>query len=87
MGIPPCSIYAAELVEDYGVKTVIRVGCCGALIKEIKLGEITIAMGVSTDSKVNRMGLMDHDYERLVEFVQCKFTHCESTFPLLQRRV
>jgi purine-nucleoside phosphorylase len=68
MGIPSCSIYATELIKDYGVKTVIRVGSCGALMKEIKLGEIIIAMGASTDSKVNRMRLMDHDFAAIADY-------------------
>ena len=68
MGIPSCSIYATELIKDYGVKTVIRVGSCGALNKDIKLGEIIIAMGACTDSKVNRMRLMDHDYAAIADY-------------------
>lgn len=68
MGIPSCSIYATELIKDYGVKNVIRIGSCGALMPEIKLGEIIIAMGASTDSKVNRMRLMDHDYAAIADY-------------------
>lgn len=68
MGIPSCSIYATELIKDYDVKTLIRVGSCGALMKEIKLGEIIIAMGASTDSKVNRMRLMDHDFAAIADY-------------------
>ncbi len=68
MGIPSCSIYATELIKDYGVKNVIRVGSCGALMAEIRLGEIIIAMGASTDSKVNRLRLMDHDYAAIADY-------------------
>ena len=68
MGIPSISIYATELIKDYGVKTIIRVGSCGALMQEIKLGEIIVAMGASTDSKVNRIRLMDHDYAPIADF-------------------
>ena len=68
MGIPSCSIYATELIKDYGVKNVIRVGSCGALMAEIKLGEIIIAMGASTDSKVNRMRLMGHDFAAIADY-------------------
>ena len=31
MGMPSASIYAHELINEYGVKTLIRVGSCGAL--------------------------------------------------------
>lgn len=68
MGIPSCSIYATELIKDYGVKNLIRVGSCGALMAEIQLGEIIIAMGASTDSKVNRLRVMDHDYAAIADF-------------------
>lgn len=68
MGIPSCSIYATELVKNYGVKTIIRVGSCGALMADIKLGEIIIAMGASTDSKVNRIRLMDHDFAAIADY-------------------
>ncbi len=68
MGIPSCSIYATELIKDFGVKNLIRVGSCGALMKEIALGEIIIAMGASTDSKVNRMRVMDHDFAAIADY-------------------
>ncbi len=68
MGIPSISIYATELIKDYGVKNVIRVGSCGALMADIKLGDIIIAMGASSDSKVNRIRLMDHDYAAIADY-------------------
>ncbi len=68
MGIPSVSIYATELVREYGVKNLIRVGSCGALGTTLKLGDIFVAMGASTDSKVNRMRLMDHDYAAIADF-------------------
>ena len=61
-GHSPVSIYATELIKDYGVKNIMRVGSCGALGTSIQLGDIFIAMGASTDSKCNRMRLMDHDF-------------------------
>jgi purine-nucleoside phosphorylase len=53
MGIPSCSIYATELIKDFGVKNIIRVGSCGALAKDVKLGDVIIAMGACTDSSRN----------------------------------
>ena len=55
MGIPSCSIYAKELITDYGVKTLIRVGSCGAVREDVKLRDVVIGMGACTDSKVNRL--------------------------------
>ena len=68
MGIPSCSIYATELIDHYGVKTLIRVGSCGALAAEVKLGDVLIALGASTDSKVNRMRFLDHDFAAIADF-------------------
>jgi purine-nucleoside phosphorylase len=68
MGIPSCSIYATELVREYGVTTLIRVGSCGALAPDVRLGDVILALGASTDSKVNRMRFMDHDFAALADF-------------------
>lgn len=68
MGIPSCSIYATELVREYGVRTLVRVGSCGALAPDVKLGDVIIALGASTDSKVNRMRFLDHDFAAIADF-------------------
>lgn len=68
MGIPSCSIYATELIQEYGVKTLIRVGSCGALPADVKLGDVIVALGASTDSKVNRIRFMDHDFAAIADF-------------------
>jgi purine-nucleoside phosphorylase len=68
MGIPSCSIYATELVREYGVKTLIRVGSCGGLAAEVKVGDVILALGASTDSKVNRVRFLDHDFAAIADF-------------------
>lgn len=68
MGIPSCSIYATELVREYGVKTLVRVGSCGTVLPDVKLGDVIIAMGASTDSKVNRVRFRGHDFAALADF-------------------
>ncbi|MDF0605113.1 purine-nucleoside phosphorylase [Neisseriaceae bacterium TC5R-5] len=68
MGIPSASIYVTELVQQYGVKNIIRVGSCGAVTADVKLREIYLAMGASTDSKVNRLRFMDHDFAALADY-------------------
>jgi purine-nucleoside phosphorylase len=68
MGIPSCSIYATELIREYGVKTLIRVGSCGALAAGAKLGDIIVALGASTDSKVNRVRFLDHDFAAIADY-------------------
>lgn len=52
MGIPSMSIYINELVRFYGVKTIIRVGSCGGMAPGVKLRDVCLASGSSTDSAV-----------------------------------
>ncbi len=68
MGIPSCSIYATELVREYGVKALMRVGSCGVLAPDLKLGDVILAMGAATDSKVNRVRFLGHDFAPLADY-------------------
>ncbi|BCB85746.1 purine-nucleoside phosphorylase [Phytohabitans suffuscus] len=63
MGMPSASIYAHELINDYGVNMLIRVGSCGALAESLKLRDVVAAIGSATDSNMNRArfdGLIDY---------------------------
>lgn len=53
MGQPSISIYVNELIRDYGVRTLLRIGSCGSLRRELSLREIVIAMSASSDSAMN----------------------------------
>ncbi|ART80006.1 purine-nucleoside phosphorylase [Oceanisphaera avium] len=68
MGIPSVSIYAKELITEFGVKNIIRVGSCGAVRDDVQLRDVVIGLGASTDSKVNRLRFMDHDLAALADF-------------------
>jgi len=68
MGIPSVSIYCTELVTEYGVKRIIRVGSCGTSHPDVKLRDIIIAMGASTDSNCNRMRFGGYDLAALASF-------------------
>ena len=68
MGIPSCSIYAKELITEYGVKNIIRVGSCGAVSPDINVRDVIIGMGACTDSKVNRTRFKDHDFAAIADF-------------------
>jgi purine-nucleoside phosphorylase len=68
MGIPSASIYCSELIRNYGVKRVIRVGSCGTVHPAVRLRDIVIAMGASTDSAVNRNRFAGHDLAALASF-------------------
>ncbi|ULJ59578.1 purine-nucleoside phosphorylase [Wielerella bovis] len=68
MGIPSCSIYAKELITEYDVKNIIRVGSCGAVLDDVHVRDVVIGMGASTDSNVNRMRFRNHDFAALADF-------------------
>ena len=68
MGIPSVSIYCSELITEYGVKRLIRVGSCGTSHPDVKLRDIIIGMGASTDSSVNRMRFGGYDFAAIASF-------------------
>ncbi len=68
MGIPSVSIYVSELIESYGVKRVMRVGSCGTSHPDVKMRDLIIAQGASTDSNVNRMRFGGYDLAALASF-------------------
>lgn len=68
MGIPSASIYVTELVESYGVERVMRVGSCGTTHPDVKLRDIVIGQGASTDSNVNRIRFGGYDLAALASF-------------------
>jgi purine-nucleoside phosphorylase len=68
MGIPSASIYCQELITEFAVKRIIRVGSCGTVQPAVKLRDLIIAMGASTDSGVNRMRFRGYDLAALASF-------------------
>ena len=54
MGVPSFSNYVHELINVYGVKKLIRVGTCGGMHKDVKIRDVLIAQGVTTDSSIVR---------------------------------
>lgn len=68
MGIPSTSIYVNELISEYGVKNIMRVGTCGSIKKEIKLGEVILALSASSDSSVNRIQFDGMDFAPTADF-------------------
>jgi purine-nucleoside phosphorylase len=68
MGIPTLSIYVNELVREYNVETLIRVGTCGAFQADLEVGDIVLAMTASTDSHINRLRFDGKDYAPAASF-------------------
>ncbi|WP_172254643.1 purine-nucleoside phosphorylase [Saccharibacillus deserti] len=80
MGIPSFAIYANELISEYGVKNLIRVGTCGGMQESVRVRDVILAQAACTDSSMNRntfpgfdfapiasFGLLKEAYERAVD--------------------
>lgn len=67
MGIPSCAIYATELVREYGVRTIVRIGTCGGL-GDVEPGDLLLAQSASTDSNFNRSQFGGHDLAACADF-------------------
>jgi purine-nucleoside phosphorylase len=68
MGMPSLSIYVNELIRDYGVKRLIRIGTCGGMQDYVGLRDIVLAMSACTDSAVNRQRFGGMDYAPTASF-------------------
>src|SRR5687767_3265694 len=68
MGIPSASIYATELIVEYGVQRLVRVGSCGAITTKVKLRDVIVATGACTDSGVNRARYHGWDFAAIADF-------------------
>ncbi|PQJ82029.1 purine-nucleoside phosphorylase [Polaribacter glomeratus] len=68
MGIPSTLIYCHELINEYGVKNLIRVGSAGSYQKEVKIRDIILAMSASTNSGLNTIRFNGADYAPTASF-------------------
>lgn len=68
MGMPSAMIYLHELIKDYGVKNVIRVGSAGSYQEDIQLNDIVLAMAASTTSGINNSRFVNSDYSPTANF-------------------
>lgn len=75
MGIPSMSIYSTELIKEYGVKNLIRVGTCGSYKEEVKVRDLVIPMSTSTDSNINHKRFEGRTYSPTASFKLLKQAH------------
>ncbi|MCJ7781837.1 MAG: purine-nucleoside phosphorylase [Acidimicrobiia bacterium] len=68
MGIPSILIYATELIREYGVTTLIRIGSCGGIQPDLSMRDVIIASGASTDSNANRLRFGGFDFAAIANF-------------------
>lgn len=68
MGIPSISIYASELMSEYGVENIIRIGTCGGMQQDVEIKDVILAMSACTDSSINRIRFNNMDFAPTANF-------------------
>jgi purine-nucleoside phosphorylase len=68
MGQPSLAIYVNELVNTYGLKTLIRVGTCGGLNAKVKVRDLILAQAASTDSAIVRDRFGAYNFAPIADF-------------------
>ncbi|WP_438351205.1 purine-nucleoside phosphorylase [Paenibacillus sp. FA6] len=72
MGIPSTSIYVNELISEYGVKNLIRVGTCGSMQADVHVRDVILAQASCTDSSVNHHNFGGYDFSPIADFSMLK---------------
>ncbi|HET7326033.1 MAG TPA: purine-nucleoside phosphorylase [Nocardioidaceae bacterium] len=68
MGQPSLAIYASELLREYDVQQLVRVGSCGALSADLGVRDIVLAISAATDSAMNRVRFEGLDYAATADY-------------------
>jgi len=68
MGIPSAMIYYHELIKEYDVKRIIRVGTAGSYHEDVKIRDIILALSASTNSGINNAIFNDVSYAPTANF-------------------
>jgi purine-nucleoside phosphorylase len=68
MGMPTVSIYGQELIKDYGVKQLIRVGTAGALSADVKIRDLVLGQAAATTSAIIRNDFPAFDFPQIADF-------------------
>jgi purine-nucleoside phosphorylase len=68
MGMPSAGIYIEELINDFDVNRLIRVGSAGSLQKDIHLRDVVLAMSASTNSALNKQRFNGANYAPTANF-------------------
>lgn len=68
MGMASAGIYINELIQDYGCKTLVRVGTCGSYREEVHVRDILLAQAACTDSNINRIRFGEQSFAPIADF-------------------
>jgi purine-nucleoside phosphorylase len=68
MGMPSISIYAHELITEYDVKKLIRVGTAGSLNKDVHIRDLVLGQAAATTSAIVRNEWPEYDFPQIANF-------------------
>ena len=68
MGMASLSIYVNELIRDFGAKTLIRIGSCGAMQDSVALRDVIIAMSATTIATPSRTIMRELNFAPTADF-------------------
>lgn len=68
MGIPSFLIYATELLKEYDVKRILRIGTCGAISEKVNVRDLILGMSACTTSAINRTRFAGYDFAPTADF-------------------
>lgn len=68
MGMPSLSIYANELIRDYGARTLIRIGSAGGMQPHVKIRDVVLAMTSTTLSTPSSGFFKELNYAPCADF-------------------
>jgi purine-nucleoside phosphorylase len=68
MGMPSLSIYANELIRDYGAQTLIRIGSAGGMQPQVRVRDVVLAMSACTLSTPSRGIFRDLNFAPTADF-------------------
>jgi purine-nucleoside phosphorylase len=75
MGMPSMSIYAHELIRDFGAKTLIRVGSAGAMQPDVAVRDLVLAQGCAVLSTPSKGLMRDMNVAPLADFALLSAAH------------
>lgn len=78
MGMPSLSIYANELMKDYGAQTLIRIGSAGALQHHVHVRDVVLAQTASTYGSPSRSIFRDLNFAPCADFGLLTAAHTAS---------
>lgn len=79
MGMPSLSIYANELIREYGAKTLIRIGSAGAMQEHVKVRDLVLAMTSTTISTPSAGFFRELNYAPVADYGLLSAAHVAAT--------